>query len=220
METLNKLPQWQRITLLLVIPAILSFYLLFFFIIPAREEKDKLLTERDNLVNEIENAKRSLNPKILENLRKKEEETKKLLEDKQRELEAITGVLPTQKDLSMVVRTVGNLASKNGLVMTNMQIGQPQEVIYTLEDVGGKKLVKELQPQAQQQQQQQEGVKYMKAELRINLLGSYSAFRKFLEEMQKGGIISYPTSLQLSQEGGNKLRGELTIYIVMKEEGQ
>ncbi|MCS7285161.1 MAG: hypothetical protein NZ527_05525 [Hydrogenobacter thermophilus] len=226
METLNKLPAWQRYTLVLGLPAILMVYAYFFFVSPLREEVSKLRGEREKTQQEIQTIQRSMNPKILENLRKKEEETKKLVEEKERELETIVGSIPTEKDASFILRDIGLLAKRSGLVITNLQIGSKQETAYVLEPVGDQRLVRELQPKPQQEQAKgkkqekakEEGVKYIKADVKITLLGTYPAFEKFMEGLSKGGITSYPSSLQISQAEQGRLRGELNIFVLVKKE--
>ncbi|MEZ0360827.1 MAG: hypothetical protein ABWK04_02855 [Hydrogenobacter sp.] len=227
MEVINRLPTWQKYTILLGLPAILIIYVLFLFVLPAKEEVNKITAEKERIQEDIQNIQRSMNPKTIENLKKKEEETRRLVEEKDRELATIVGTIPTERDVSLILKSIGVLAKKSGLTIANVQMGQKQETTYTLETFGNEKLVKEVQPKPQQQQQKkqekkekqkEEGVKYLKADVKITLTGTYPAFERFMEGMAKGGIISYPSNLQISYTGESKLRGELDIFVLVKKE--
>ncbi|SNZ14988.1 type 4a pilus biogenesis protein PilO [Hydrogenobacter hydrogenophilus] len=228
MRKINELPQWQRVFLFVVMPIILIIFLYFLFFQPTKDEVDKLKDQKKNIQAEIENLQRSTNPKLLENLKKKEEETRRLLEEKEKELSAIVGTIPTKKDVSTILKSIGLLAKRSGLTITNVQIQPGQETLYVLQSVGNEKFVKELQPQPQQAQQQKqqekkqqqkpEGVKYIKQNIKVSFTGTYPAVEKFMEGMSKGGVISYPSGIQLSQAEAGKLRGELDVFVLIKEE--
>lgn len=226
MQKINELPQRQKVLLLVGMPTILIVFLYLIFLQAARDEVRTLKDQKERTQAEIENLQRSTNPKLLENLRKKEEETRKLVEEKEKELFAIVGTIPTKKDVSTILKSIGLLAKRSGLTITNVQIQPGQETLYVLQSVGNEKFVKELQPQPQQvqqqqkeqQQQKQEGVKYIKQNIKVSFTGTYPAVEKFMDGMSKGGVMSYPSSIQISQAEAGKLRGELEIFVLMKEE--
>lgn len=226
MQKINELPQRQKVLLLVGMPTILIVFLYLIFLQAARDEVRTLKDQKEKTQAEIENLQRSTNPKLLENLRKKEEETRKLVEEKEKELFAIVGTIPTKKDVSTILKSIGLLAKRSGLTITNVQIQPGQETLYVLQSVGNEKFVKELQPQPQQvqqqqkeqQQQKQEGVKYIKQNIKVSFTGTYPAVEKFMDGMSKGGVMSYPSSIQISQAEAGKLRGELEIFVLMKEE--
>jgi len=226
MQKINELPQWQRVFVLVGLPIALVVFLYFLLLQPAKEEMGKLKDQKEKTQWEIENLQRSTNPRFLENLKKKEEETRRLLEEKEKELSAMVGTIPTKKDVSVVLKNIGLLAKRSGLTITNVQIQPGQETLYVLQSAGDEKFVKELQPQPQQaqqqqkkqQQQKQEGVKYIKQSIKVSFTGTYPAVEKFMEGMSKGGVISYPSSIQISQAEPGKLRGELDVFVLIKEE--
>lgn len=226
MQKINELPQRQKVLLLVGMPTILIVFLYLIFLQAARDEVRTLKDQKERTQAEIENLQRPTNPKLLENLRKKEEETRKLVEEKEKELFAIVGTIPTKKDVSTILKSIGLLAKRSGLTITNVQIQPGQETLYVLQSVGNEKFVKELQPQPQQvqqqqkeqQQQKQEEVKYIKQNIKVSFTGTYPAVEKFMDGMSKGGVISYPSSIQISQAEAGKLRGELEIFVLMKEE--
>ncbi len=227
MQKINELPQWQRMFLFVIMPIILIIFLYLVYLQPKIDELNKLRDQERNIQTEIENLRRATNPKVLENLRKKEEETKRLLEEQEKELFSMVGNIPTKKDVSTIVKSIGLLAKRSGLTITNVQIQPGQETFYVLETVGNEKFVKELQiqtPQAQQvqqqkqQQQKPEGVKYIKQNIKVSFMGPYPAVEKFMKGLSEGGVLSYPSSIQLSQAESGKLRGELELFVLIKEE--
>jgi hypothetical protein len=147
----------------------------------------------------------------------------------------MVGEIPTEKDAAKIIRNIGNIATKSGVVILNLQVSSPQKVNYELIQEGDKKIVKEVQQQQQGQQQAQQqktqqqqkqaqqqpkGVSFLRSELKITLSGPYGSVRKFLERLAKEGVISYPSSITLTPEGANKVRAEVVLFLIMKEEGQ
>jgi Tfp pilus assembly protein PilO len=226
LQKINELPQWQRVFVFVGLPIALVVFLYFLLLQPAKEEMGKLKDQKEKTQSEIENLQRSTNSRFLENLKKKEEETRRLLEEKEKELSAMVGTIPTKKDVSVVLKNIGLLAKRSGLTITNVQIQPGQETLYVLQSAGNEKFVKELQPQPQQaqqqqkkqQQQKQEGVKYIKQSIKVSFTGTYPAVERFMEGMSKGGVISYPSNIQISQTEAEKLRGELDVFVLIKEE--
>ncbi len=229
---LKALPPWQRHVLLLGIPIALILYLWFMLISPAGEEVDRLRGDVNREKTEVERLRASIKPSVLENLRKEEEKLNEEYSRKYTELTALVGEIPTQKDISLVLRSIGKVARSSGVKLLGMQIGTPQQASYQLAEEGGKKLIKEItvqqgqqggQQQTQQQTkqqpkqaQQQEGVKFLRSELKLSFSGNYKQVSNFINTLKKEGVISYPVSMSLTNEG-KELKGELVIYLIMKE---
>ncbi len=224
------LPTWQKYTLILGLPLILIVYIWLMLISSTSEEVSKLRIDLQNTKSEIDSIRASMNLGIIENLKKEKKRLEEEYIKKERELLSLVGQIPTQKEIGLIIRNIGKIAQKSGLIVINMQISSPQKVNYVLFQDGEKKFVKEIQggqqsqDQQQQQQQQQaqpasqqEGVSFLRSELRVTLLGSYDSLRNFLKSLKLEGITSYPLSLNLTPEG-NILKTELVIYIIMKEE--
>ena len=217
-EQFKALPPWQRYVLLLVLPLFLIVYIWLMLLSPAMDEVSRLKVEVDNAKADIQRTRASLNPAILENLRREEKALEEEYLRKQAELVSLVGEIPTEKDVGKVIANIGRIAKRSKVTILNMQVSEAQRVSYTVVQEGERKVVKELQQQQQESQQQpQEGVSLLKAELRITLLGDYNSVRAFLDNMRREGIISYPLSLSLNSEG-NRLRAEFVINILMKEE--
>ncbi len=217
-EQFKALPPWQRYVLLLGLPLFLIVYIWLMLLSPAMDEVSRLKVEVDNAKADIQRTRASLNPAILENLRREEKALEEEYLRKQAELVSLVGEIPTEKDVGKVIANIGRIAKRSKVTILNMQVSGAQRVSYTVVQEGERKVVKELQQQQQESQQQpQEGVSLLKAELRITLLGDYNSVRAFLDNMRREGIISYPVSLSLNSEG-NRLRAEFVINILMKEE--
>lgn len=229
----KNLPPWQKYFLVLGLPILLSLYIWFILISPVLEETNKLKLEKEQVEKEIENIRNSIRPAILNGLRKEKERLEAEYAQKYAELTSMVGEIPTEKDAAKIIRNIGSIATKSGVVILNLQVSSPQKVSYELVQQGDKKLVKEIQQQQQMQQQQRQsqqqkqtqqkqpqGVSFLRSELKLTLSGPYGSVRKFLERLEKEGIISYPSSLALTPEGKNKVKAEVVLFLIMKEEGQ
>ena len=224
-QQLQQLPAWQRYVLFLGIPIALVVYSWTFFISKAREEISKLEAEKASEELSIKNIKASMDPKVIESLRQQEEKLKQELITKESELTLLVGAIPTKKDMGNVIKTLISLAGKNGVKVLSLQFREPQQTRYVLETAGDKKFVKEVQQQVQQQQPQQaqktqslEGVEYYKVETTMSLKGSYRGLTSFIEDLRKGGLVSYPTSISITNAEKNLINATLNIVVVMKKE--
>ncbi|MEM2249479.1 MAG: hypothetical protein QXW26_04510 [Candidatus Nitrosocaldus sp.] len=225
-EQFKALPPWQRYVLILVLPLVLIVYIWLMLLSPAMDEVSKLKVEVNNAKADIQRIRASLNPAILENLRKEEKALEEEYLTKQAELVSLVGEIPTEKDVGKIIANIGRIAKRSKVKILNLQVSGAQKVSYAITQEGEKKVVKELQQQQQTQQQgqkgqqqtgqqPQEGVTLLRSEVKMTLLGDYASVRAFLDGMRREGIISYPVSLSLSSEG-NKLRAEMVINILMK----
>ncbi|MCX8164091.1 MAG: hypothetical protein N3D14_01695 [Aquificaceae bacterium] len=230
------LPSWQRYVLLVAMPVFLIFYLWFTMLSPALDEKQKLQGDIKNLKTDIERLKASLDPKIIERLRKQEEGLKEEYSKQYKELTNLVGEIPSEKDMGVVLRNIGRIAQKSGVAIIGMEMGNPEKVDYHLVEEAGKKIVKEVpkaeesrhpqQAQAQQPAQQQtkkqqsqqktEGVTFIRSELKLSLLGSHTGVRDFLNGLKREGVISYPHEMSITNEG-SKLKTDIKLYLLMRE---
>lgn len=230
-EQFKTLPPWQRYVLLLILPIVLVVYIWFMLLSPAMDEVSRLRLDVQNARADIERIKASLDPAILENLRKEEEALKEEYIKKQAELVSLVGEIPTERDAGKLIANIGRIARKSKLLILSLQVSAPQKVTYAIYQEGERKSVRELQQETQQPAQQaqqagqqnqqqptkpQEGVSLLRSEVKLTLLGDYSSVRAFLDGLWREGIISYPASLNLSSDG-SKVKAEMVIYILMKE---
>ncbi|WP_448587257.1 hypothetical protein [Thermocrinis sp.] len=224
------LPQWQKYVILLLLPIAIIVYVYLMLITPLKEELEKNRRERDQLISQIEELKRSTDLRVLDSLKKQKAELETQLIQKNQELERVVGEIPSKKDVSTVYRRLGLIARKSGVVILSVTLGKPAEVGYDIEktdkEKGMVKIVK-TQEQAQQQpdtptQTQQATppavVKYPTAELKLSFAGKYSQINNFLRGLEKEGLVSYPSSLKIDKFEGDRLRGEISLFVLMKEE--
>ncbi len=217
----SALPQWQKLTILLVLPIAIIGYTYVMFINPLIEDLEKSKKEKEELTRSIEELKRLANPKALEPLRKQRDELKAQLEVKKQELELVVGEIPSTKDAGTIYKKFGAIASETGVRILSINLAQPNEVGYTLEKTPeGRAVVKIVREQTQQQGQQQPSdvVKHPTAELKISFVGSYANVVNFLKSLEKRGFVSYPSAFSVDRSEKGMLKGDLTILIIMKEE--
>ncbi|MCS6998863.1 MAG: hypothetical protein NZL86_05660 [Aquificaceae bacterium] len=225
------LPQWQRLFLLVIVPLALSVYAWFMLISPAKEEVNKLKVEIETRRAEIKGIRASMNPALIENLKKEKSKLEEELRLKEEERERLVGELPKEGDIGLLLKNIGQVARKSGVVILGMQVSTPQQATYVLLEEGNRKVVNEAQPQQQPQQAQQQaqqkaqqaqpqpppqqGVSLLRSELKLSLVGSYTSTQDFIKNLRREGIVSYPTSMSLMPDG-NRLKVEMTIYLLMK----
>jgi hypothetical protein len=227
----SALPQWQKLSILLILPIAIIGYTYAMLITPLREELEKNRKEKEELNRRIAELKRLTDPKALEPLRKQRDDLKVQLEVKKQELELVVGELPSTKDVGTIYKKLGAIAGKSGVRILSINLAKPNEVGYTLEKTPeGKVLVKIAKEQTQQQGQQQQQkpqeqkqqpsdvVKHPTAELKISFVGSYANIVNFLKSLERGGFVSYPSTFKVDRFERGMLKGDLTILIIMKEE--
>jgi len=220
------LPQWQKLFILLILPIAIIGYIYAMLITPLREELEKSRKEKEELDRRIAELKRLTGPQALEPLRKQRDDLKAQLEVKKQELELVVGEIPSTKDVGTIYKKLGAIASKSGVRLLSVSLAKPNEVGYTLEKTPeGKAVVKIVKEQTQQQGQQEQRlqqpsdvVKHPTAELKISFVGSYANIVNFLKSLEKGGLVSYPSTFKVDRFEKDMLKGDLTILIIMKEE--
>ncbi len=223
----KNLPTWQKYFLIIGLPIFVSLYIWFILISPLMDEINRLKLEKDQAEREIANLKNSMRPAVLNNLRREKERLEQEYEQRYKELTSMVGEIPTEGDVPKIIRNIGSLAMKSRVVILNLQMSSPQKVSYELIQEGNRKVVKEVQQQQQTQQKQQkqqqkqtQGVSFLRSEMKIVASGSYNSIRKFLDMLAREGVVSYPSNIVLTPEEGNKVKAEITLFLIMKEEGQ
>lgn len=233
MAQLKALPPWQKYAILLIIPLILVLYLWFMMIMPSLDEKSKLEVDIKNTKADIDRLKVGIDPRKIDALKKQEEGLREEYSKKYAELTTLVGEIPTEKDVGLILKNIGNLAVRSGVLILGMEVSKPERVEYYIAQEVDRKLVRQVpkpkegqqaqqQPaqQAQQQtkqaQQKVESVAFLRGELKLSLLGNYNSIRTFLESLRKEGILSYPSELTLTNEG-NRVKADIIIYLLMKE---
>ncbi len=211
-ERLRELPPYQRFIILLLIPLILIIYVYFMLFSPVLSEVRNLRSNIERTRSDIENIKASLDPAVLENLKKQEKELREEYLRKEEELITTVGQIPTERDVGLVVRNIGRLATKSELMVLSMHLTEAQKARYFIvQKDEGKSIVIEKpmqEPQQQNQQPQQtqkvqaekeeEGVTLTKRDLLLVVYSRNEAgIKKFLESLRKEGIVSYPLSLDI-----------------------
>jgi hypothetical protein len=231
----SALPQWQKLLILLILPIVIMGYTYAMLITPLREELEKNRKEKEGLATRIAELKRLTDPKALEPLRKQRDDLTTQLEVKKQELELVVGEIPSTKDAGTIYKKLGAIASKSGVRLFSISLAKPNEVGYTLEKTPeGKALVKIVKEQTQQQGQQEKKsqqkvqeqkkqqpsdvVKHPTAELKVSFVGSYRNIVSFLNSLEMGGFVSYPSAFRVDRFEKGMLKGDLTILIIMKEE--
>ncbi len=119
-EQFKALPPWQRYVLILVLPLVLIVYIWLMLLSPAMDEVSKLKVEVNNAKADIQRIRASLNPAILENLRKEEKALEEEYLTKQAELVSLVGEIPTEKDVGKIIANIGRIAKRSKVKILNL----------------------------------------------------------------------------------------------------
>ena len=194
-------PLWQRAIVVLIFPIVIVGGIWFYVIKPDMERRDKLISERDQLRQEIEKYKRLIRPQVIENLKKQLEELKKEEEQKRKELENVVGKIPTQEEIEKVFGEINSIALSKNLVITKIAVSRPQVRRFQLVDRGGRKIVKPINTNTQQRgkktQAQTVGVPVTTVEVAMSIEGSTDSVYGFLKKIYEKGLVSYPKSIRI-----------------------
>ncbi|MDW8433820.1 MAG: type 4a pilus biogenesis protein PilO [Aquificaceae bacterium] len=245
----RSLPQWQRYAVLLFMPIVLVLYIWFMMISLSLDEKQRLEQDIQRLKEDIKTTKNVMDIRVIDRIVSEEKNLKKEYAIKYEELKKLVGEIPSEKDMDKVLRSIGSIAKRSGVVITGMQLGTPEKVEFHLVEEEGKRIVKEVQKleegqddnqqklgegqgdkqqKAQQQaqqtakqqpQQKLESAVFIKSELKLSLLGTYQGVKSFLKGIEKEGVVSYPHEMNITAED-DRLKINMSIYLIMKEAKQ
>ena len=204
-------PLWQRVIVVLILPTVLVGAIWFYVIKPDMETRDRLVSQREQLKQEIAKYRRLIRPQVIENLKKQLEELKKKEEEKRKELEKMVGDIPTQEEIEKVFGEINSIALSNDLVITRIAISQPRVKNFQLMEKDGKKMVKLVAAQSEQrrrgrrtarrgkkqQQPQAAGVPVTTMEVAMSLEGTTRSVYGFLRKIYEKGLVSYPKSVKI-----------------------
>ncbi len=194
-------PLWQRAIVVLIFPIVIVGAIWFYVIKPDMERRDKLISERNQLRQEIEKYRRLIRPQIIENLKKQLDELKKEEEQKRKELEQVVGKIPTQEEIEKVFGEINSIALSKNLVITKIAVSRPQVRRFQLVDRGGRKIVKLVNANPQQRgkkpRAQTAGVPVTTVEVAMSIEGTTDNVYGFLKKIYEKGLVSYPKSIRI-----------------------
>ncbi len=229
----NATPLWQRLILVVILPLIVAGAVWFYVIQPDMEKKDRLVKQRAQLQQEIDRYKKLIRPGVLEGLQKQLEELKLREAEKKKELERVVGKIPTVEEVEKIFGEINTIASARNLVITRIALSQPKTTSFLLVEKEGKKLVKPVaaeqkqvrgrrpprkKPAPRQQQPQQKGVPVTTMRVTMNLEGKSASINRFLRDIHRRGLVSYPVSLRINPSAGEGVvSAEVAIEVILQK---
>lgn len=145
-------PLWQRAIIVLILPAVVAVVVWLYWVKPTMETRDKLISEKEQLQQEIARYRTMIRPQILENLRKQLEELKEQERQKQEEFERVVGRIPTREDLDRIFGKINSIAFSKNIVITRVAVSRPQVKNFRIVEKEGRKFVELIGVSAQTQQ--------------------------------------------------------------------
>lgn len=219
-------PLWQRVLIVLILPMVIIGAVWFYVIKPDMETRNRLLSQRTQLKQDIERYKKMIKPKVLDTLRKQLEELNKEEERKRMELEKIVGEIPTYEEIERVFGEINSIALSKNLIITKLSLSQPKTQNLQLVEKEGKKLVKvvtQAQPQRGQRgrrtpskRQQVQGVPVTTMEMSMSLEGRAQDVYEFLEAIHTRGFVSYPKSVRIKPAKEGTVGADVVIDVILQ----
>ncbi|EEP59835.1 type 4a pilus biogenesis protein PilO [Sulfurihydrogenibium yellowstonense] len=128
-EQWENTPGWQK-ALLLIVLIVGILYLIFIILISPKYDEYKALNEEvQNLENELEVLKSSVNPQIQLVLEKKLQQVKTDLKNIENKLEVMKKIIPPKPNLDDILNVVSFSAKKSMLILNSFKVEKEEEVI-------------------------------------------------------------------------------------------
>ncbi len=221
-------PLWQRLLIVIIFPAVVIGAIWFYVINPDTERKEKLLSEKKQLTQEIERYRRMIKPQILENLKRKIDELKKKEEEKRRELEKVVGKIPTQEEIEQVFGEINRIAIEKNLIITRIRLSQPKTRNLQLVEKDGRKFVRVVAQEERSSRRRRQkrrtgtvkkvGVPVTTMEIAMSLEGRTKDVYAFLNSIYEKGLVSYPKSIKIrAGKGGRAVSADIVIDVILQK---
>ncbi|MCS7203920.1 MAG: type 4a pilus biogenesis protein PilO [Thermodesulfovibrio sp.] len=123
----ENLTKTQRVLIVLIFPLILLVAFVFLYLLPTIQTIDKLVAEEKKLAEEINKANA---------VAAKYEDLKRLNEELQRKMEFLKTFLPTETEVSYVLKRLSEIGLQKGLIVTQWKpqakVVHPSNEIYEI----------------------------------------------------------------------------------------
>lgn len=216
-EQWQQTPLWQKVILLVFISGLISYLVYISLILPKKDQKEALVAEVENMRNELEIIKQSIDPALIEKLNKKIEEIRAQNEEKIKKIESFQRAIPTQPEIEEVLSFVSTSAKRSFLVINNFQVEKDEEVnLYY--DRKEDKLKIFQQDEKNKTELLEDIVKLRRIVVQSSIYGDMNRLFPFLEDFSRSQRIVNIDGLEIKKEV-NKLNYILTLSVYYTPEG-
>ncbi|MBX0310585.1 MAG: type 4a pilus biogenesis protein PilO [Sulfurihydrogenibium sp.] len=209
-EQWENTPVWQKVLLLIVL-TIGVLYLIFIILVSPRYDEYKALNEEvQNLENELEVLKSSVNPQIQLVLERKLQQVKTDIKNIENKLEVMKKIIPPEANLDDILGVVSLSAKKSMLILNSFKVEKEEEVIFYYDKSTNKLEVfnptqnkdKKDKDKKEEQKVPENAIKLKKINITANVSGNFNSIKNFLDEIAKSERFISVENVSIKKEGG------------------
>lgn len=203
-------PLWQRLFLVLVLSAVISYLIFSLLISPKQEEYSMLFSEVEKLRNEAETLKSAADPKTLEKLEKKIVELRVKNQKKINRLEQFSSLIPQKPKVEEILEFISTSAQSSGLILNSFKVEKEEEV-YLYYDQKDNSLKTVQKTDGKEKQHIPENAVHLKrTTVQFSTFGNINGIFQFIDRIGMSQRLLNVDSLNIKKEA-NKLSYILTI---------
>jgi Tfp pilus assembly protein PilO len=214
-EQWENTPGWQK-ALLLIVLTVGVLYLIFTILISPKYDEYKALNEEvQNLENEIELLKSSVNPQIQLVLEKKLQQVKTDIKNIENKLEVMKKIIPPEPNLDDILDVVSLSAKKSMLTLNSFKVEKEEDVILYYNKDTDRLDVFNPTPNKDKKEEQkipENAIKLKKINITVNVSGNFNSIKNFLDEIAKSERFISAENVSIKKEGG-MLNGVVNLAI-------
>jgi Tfp pilus assembly protein PilO len=204
-EQWENTPGWQKALLLIVLTGGVLYLIFIILISPKYDEYKALNEEIQNLENEVELLKSSVNPQIQLVLEKKLQQAKTDIKNTENKLEVMKKIIPPKPNLDDILDVVSLSAKKSMLTLNSFKVEKEEDVIlYYNKDTDRLEMFNPTPNKDKKKEQKipENAIKLKKINITVNVSGNFDSIKNFLDEIAKSERFISAENVSIKKEGG------------------
>ncbi|WP_299226194.1 type 4a pilus biogenesis protein PilO [Sulfurihydrogenibium sp.] len=204
-EQWENTPGWQKALLLITLTGGVLYLIFTILISPKYDEYKALNEEVQNIENEIELLKSSVNPQIQLVLEKKLQQVKTDLKNIENKLEVTKKIIPPKPNLDDILSVVSLSAKKSMLTLNSFKVEKEEDVTLYYNKNTDRLEVFNPTPNKDKKEEQkipENAIKLKKINITVNVSGNFNSIKNFLDEIVKSERFISTENVSIKKEGG------------------
>jgi len=204
-EQWENTPGWQKALLLIVLTGGVLYFIFIILVSPKYNEYKALNEEIQNLENEVELLKSSVNPRIQFILEKKLQQAKIDIKNIENKLEVMKKIIPPKPNLDDILDVVSLSAKKSMLALNSFKVEKEEDIIlYYNKDTDRLEVFDPTSNKDKKEGQEipENAIKLKKINITVNVSGNFNSIKNFLDEMAKSERFISTENVSIKKESG------------------
>jgi Tfp pilus assembly protein PilO len=201
-EQWENTPGWQKALLLIVLTGGVLYLAFIILVSPKYNEYKALNEEIQNLENEVELLKSSVNPRIQLILEKKLQQTKADIKNIEDKLEVMEKIIPPKPNLDDILDVVSLSAKKSMLTLNSFKVEKEEDIILYYNKDTDRLEVFDPTSNKDKQEIPENAIKLKKINITVNVSGNFNSIKNFLDEIAKSERFISTENVSIKKEGG------------------